>query len=68
LMAWIFFIASKNPADSGESAIILVFFSYPWVSLIPARWMGPAAWAGCVMINALILYGVFGGVRRQHSG
>lgn len=61
--AWIFFIASKNPADSGESAILLIFFGKPWISLPPPSLVGPVFALGCVLLNALILYCVFGGLR-----
>ena len=61
--SWIFFIASKNPADSGESAIILLIFTMPWVNFVPQHMLGlPVAFA-CVLFNALILYLVFGGLR-----
>lgn len=35
LLAWIFFVASKNPADSGESGILLLPFAMPWVMWLP---------------------------------
>lgn len=61
--AWIFFVASKNPADSGESGIILVFFALPWISLLPSAWLGPLVGLVSIVCNALILYLVFGGLR-----
>ena len=64
-VAWIFFIASKNPADSGESAILLIFFGMPWISLPPASSVGPVFALGCVLLNAFILYCVFGGLRLR---
>lgn len=63
VFAWVFFVASKNPADSGESGIWLVPFAMPWISLIPGAWLGPLVATGCVAINALILYCIFGGLR-----
>jgi len=64
---WIFFVASKNPADSGESAILLLPFAMPWVSIIPARWLDLGAGLGCIVLNAFILYCVFGGLRIRKS-
>lgn len=67
LLSWVFFIASRNPADSGESAILLLPFGMPWVMWFPVEWLGP--WMGflCVAFNALVLYSVFGGVRFRKS-
>ena len=66
--AWVFFVASKNPADSGESAILLLPFAMPWISLVPHAWLGPLVAIGCVVLNALILYCLFGGLRIvRHS-
>jgi hypothetical protein len=63
LFAWLFFVASKNPADSGESGILLLPFAMPWIVKMPVAWVGP--WAGfvCVLFNTLIVYCVFGGLR-----
>ena len=68
LLSWVFFIASKNPADSGESGILLLPFGMPWVTNMPASWVGP--WTGIlsVLLNALILYCVFGGLRLKKKG
>ncbi len=67
-LGWIFFVASKNPADSGESAILLIFFALPWISIPPTSWIGPGYALTCVLFNALILYCVFGGLRfRRHT-
>ena len=63
LLAWIFFVASKNPADSGESGILLLPFAMPWVMWLPAEWLGLWAAFLCVSINALIVYCLFGGLR-----
>ena len=62
-LAWIFFVASKNPADSGESAIILIFFAMPWISILPSSWLGPLVGLVSIVGNALIVYLVFGGLR-----
>ena len=63
VFAWVFFVASKNPADSGESGILLLPFAMPWIMLIPSAWLGLLVAVGCVLLNALILYCVFGGLR-----
>lgn len=65
VLAWIFFIASKNPADSGESGILMVFFALPWIALMPAQWLGLGTALGSIALNALILYCVFGGLRLR---
>lgn len=63
VFTWIFFIASKNPADSGESGILLAFFAMPWISLLPSAWLGLMTAFACIALNAFILYCVFGGLR-----
>jgi len=63
VFAWVFFVASKNPADSGESGILLIPFAMPWIALVPNGWLGPWMAFGCVLLNALILYCLFGGLR-----
>ena len=63
LLSWVFFVASKNPADSGESGILLLPFAMPWVMWLPLEWLGPLAGFACVALNAVLLYGLFGGVR-----
>ena len=65
LFAWVFFVASKNPADSGESGILLLPFAMPWVTMLPQRWLGPAAGILSVLLNAFIIYLVFGGLRLK---
>ena len=67
LLSWVFFIASKNPADSGESGILLLPFAMPWVMWLPVEWLGLWAAFLCVSLNALILYGLFGGLRFKNS-
>ena len=67
VLAWVFFVASKNPADSGESGILLLPFTMPWLSLVPNGWLGPWVAFGCVLLNALILYCLFGGLRKKRS-
>ena len=63
--AWLFFVASKNPADSGESGILLIFFAMPWIQLVPTSWLGLPFALGSVSLNALILYCLFGGLRLR---
>jgi uncharacterized membrane protein YhaH (DUF805 family) len=66
LLAWIFFLASKNPADSGESGILLLPFAMPWVMWLPVEWLGLWAAFLCVLLNALIVYCLFGGLRFRN--
>ena len=63
LLAWVFFVASKNPADSGESGILLLPFGMPWVMWLPVEWLGPWSGSLCVVFNAVLLYLLFGGLR-----
>ena len=65
VFAWVFFVASMNPADSGESGILLLPFAMPWISLVPSTWLGPWVAFGCVFLNSLILYCIFGGLRMS---
>lgn len=67
VFAWIFFVASKNPGDSGESGILLLPFAMPWITLVPLSWGGLGTGLGCIFFNALILYCVFGGLRIRRS-
>jgi len=67
VFAWLFFVASKNPADSGESGVLLLPFAMPWISLVPNGWLGPWVAFGCILLNALILYCLFGGLRLVRS-
>lgn len=63
IFCWIFFVASKNPADSGESGILLLPFAMPWIMWLPVNWLGPVTGFACMGLNALILYLLFGGLR-----
>ena len=63
VFAWIFFIASKNPADSGESGFLLLPFAMPWIMYVPHLMAGPLMALACILFNAVILYLVFGGLR-----
>jgi len=63
LFAWIYFVASKNPADSGESGVLLLPFAMPWVMWLPVDWLGLSAAFLCVLLNAVIVYCLFGGLR-----
>lgn len=63
----VFEATRKNPADSGESGILLLPFAMPWIAIIPENWLGLAAGLGCILVNTLILYCVFGGLRLTRS-
>ena len=63
VFCWIFFVASKNPADSGESGILLLPFAMPWIMWLPVEWLGPLTGLACIVLNALLLYLLFGGLR-----
>lgn len=68
VFAWVFVVASKSPADSGESAFWLLPFTMPWISFAPSAWGGHVFAVACVLLNALIVYGVFGGLRLRSTG
>jgi len=59
--------AATNPADSGESGIMLLPFAMPWIMLMPQAWIGPLAGLGAIILNALILFLLFGGLRFRAS-
>jgi hypothetical protein len=63
VFSWIFFVASKNPADSGESGILLLPFAMPWIMWLPVEWLGLYSGLGCILFNTLVLYLLFGGLR-----
>jgi len=66
VFCWIFFVASKNPADSGESGILMLPFMMPWVTILPLSWAGPfGIW--WILLNASILYLLLGGLRFRRS-
>lgn len=67
VFCWVFFIASKNPADSGESAILLLPFAVPWVYVLPAKWLGLGTGIGSILLNGLVLYCAFGGLRFRRA-
>ena len=64
VFGWIYFVASRNPADSGESGILLLPFAMPWIMIVPSAWVGPFTGMAMILVNALILYLAFGGLRR----
>lgn len=64
-LAWLFLVASKNPADSGESGILLLPLVMPWIMMLPDDSVGPGTALGCLALNAGLLYAVFGGVRLR---
>lgn len=59
-----------NPANSGESAILLLPFALPWINWIPADsftgwlWEGMAmpGWWMLVLVNTGLIYGICGGI------
>jgi len=61
----LFYSSSTNPADSGEGGILLLFFAVPWINMMPSGWIGPFSAMGCILLNALLLYCVFGGLRLE---
>jgi hypothetical protein len=66
VFAWAFFQASRNPADL-ESSFVLLPFTMPWISMAPSDWNRHLFALACVFLNALILYGVFGGLRFKRT-
>ena len=53
--SWIFLVASKNPADSGESDLLLLPFAMPWIALLPTSWAGlPTAAASYLTVTAAV--------------
>lgn len=67
VFSWVFFAASTNPADSGESGVLLLPFAMPWISIVPTQWLGLGTGIGCILLNVLILYCVFGGLRFRSA-
>ncbi len=65
VFCWIYFIAFRNPADSGESGILLLPFAMPWIMWLPVEWLGPLAGFGCILLNTILLYLAFGGLRLK---
>ncbi len=60
---WVLYSATTNPADAGESGIMLLPFAMPWIMLLPQAWVTPLAGVGAIILNALLLYFIFGGLR-----
>ena len=60
----------SNPGDSGESGIMLIPFSLPWILLVPSQIREASFWVrGCyvfyfavVVLNAAIIYAVVSAV------
>ena len=67
LFLWIFLVASKNPADSGESGILMLPFMMPWINWIPVHLLGLATGFACILFNTLLLYCLFGGLRLKRK-
>ena len=72
VFARVFWVASKNPADSAESGLLLLPFAMPWIGIMPSSWIGTWTGRGCVLGNMLCVNLVFGGLRFKntavHSG
>jgi len=68
VFAFVWFVASRNPADSGESGLLLLIFAMPWAMWLPVEWLGPWAGAGCMLLNAFLLYCLFGGIGLRRPG
>ena len=64
---------ATNPQDGGESAVIMIPFALPWILWIPKTLVASASWqwltypvfGGMALLNAFILYCVFGGLRPK---
>jgi len=62
-VAWLFYSSATNPADSGEGGVLLIFFAMPWINIIPTRFINFFTAIGCILLNAFLLYCLFGGLR-----
>lgn len=64
-----------NPANSGESGILLVPFALPWIHWLPSAFFRSAVWDNPVLagwwvlvgLNAFVLFCLFGGLGRRPS-
>jgi hypothetical protein len=65
VVAWLFYSSATNPGDSGEGGVLLIFFAMPWVDIIPNRFIGLFSAIACILINAFLLYCLFGGLRFE---
>ena len=63
VFAWVLYSATTNPADSGESGLLLLPFAMPWVAIMPQSWLSATTGFGAIGLNASILYLIFGGLR-----
>lgn len=61
--AWVYFEATALEGVSVLSATVLLVFLAPWILLMPDAWITPPAAIACIVLNALILYMLFGGWR-----
>lgn len=64
-LAWLFYSSSTNPGDSGEGGVLLLPFVMPWVMFLPDAWGGLGSVIGIVVLNAVLLYLLFGGLRPK---
>ena len=76
LLATLAFLAhlysiTTDPGDSGESAVILIPFSSPWIFWVPdsiihsrlCHWLAYPVFWGLTLLNAFFIYCLFGGLR-----
>ncbi len=65
-----------RPGDSGESAVVMIPFAIPWIFWIPDALVQSRFWkvlaypvfGALVLLNAFLLYCVFGGLRGRSGG
>lgn len=67
VLCWVIYSATTNPGDSGESGILILPFAMPWISIVPSDWLGPWLGIGCILVNALLIYCLAGGLRLRRD-
>ena len=67
-LAWLMYSSATNPADSGEGGVLLLLFALPWAWWMPHAWLNLASGIGAVLLNAALLYLLFGGLRSRKPG
>ena len=63
VFSWVIYSSSTNPGDSGESGILLLPLAMPWIMIMPQSWLGPIAGFGSILLNGIMIYLIFGGLR-----
>ncbi len=66
VVGWLMYSAHTNPTDSGEGGILLIPFISPWFFMLQGMyanslWLFPVL----ILLNAFIIYCVFGGLRWE---